>query len=276
MVWVRHTSIFQVTTAPTNLDRAVPHTGGWTESIWCADDVGDEEALRRYRLARRALLPRQAKIIGSRKQNFNLVNGALIPGGAASTGSDFPGNSSYSTDLPQVSLQTVLSNPAYVNTSRQMLRCIPDDQMSFGEFQPSSAFLRLLNTYLGSLRSTNFYFPGRDLDQPKARVLAIAGAAVTVDAVPAGTVADSFVRLLFVKSDTGLPLIGRFRVANVAGNIITLTVAPGGTVTKANGFLRRDVLGFFYIVTSGYTRARVKKIGRPSEGYRGRRSKARA
>lgn len=277
MSWIRNTTIFQLTTNPTDLTRAIPHTGGWSETIWYNDssDAGDLR-IADVRQARRLISPKVVGIVGFRRARYDLTNGVLLPAGARSAGLNLNGNMRYETDLPQVSLQIDYRTGATINTSRQMLRGMPDEIMSSGEYQPDPVFARLMTSYINSIiTAACFFFPGRDLSKPRARVMGLAGAVLTVDAVPAGVVANAMIRFLHCRDSNGNPVKGSFRVLNVVGLDITLATAPGGAITKPNGFIRQDALDFFPYSTGTPTRARVKKIGRPSQGYRGRRSKAR-
>lgn len=283
MPYIRETTIFQVTTAPTDLSRAIPHTGGWSENVWYFSPPGRDSELALMRQKRAVLLPKQAKIIGYRRAQFSITNGQLVPLGAASGSLNIPGNNLYNTDLPQVSLQIDFSAIGPVNVSHQMIRCIPDQFMAFGEYQPNGAFAGAVTQYINSLiTNAAFSFIGRDLTQPLQRVQAIANGAtallsdISVDAVPPGLAVDEMVRLIRVRDDDGNPLVGRFRVTAITGKVVTVTPRIPGILTSPSGFIRRDVLTSFAMQNAEVKRARVKKIGRPSEGYRGRRSKQRA
>jgi hypothetical protein len=122
----------------------------------------------------------------------------------------------------------------------------------------------------------NFGFIGRDLAQASVRVLKIAVNLITLEAIPGtGLAIGDFIRLHRVFDDNNLPVKGAFVVTAIAANIITVQ-GLNATVTEPSGTLRRDLLTFFNYGAIAPIRAVVKKVGRPFEQYRGRRSKTRA
>ncbi len=272
----RLTNIFQVTTAPANLALARAHTGGWSESFWTNLSPAAYNPIWAWQQQKRAiLLPATAAIVGYRTQEYTISGNKLLPGGAASGRQNLPGGSSRITDLPQVSLMLNCATAGSPNTSRLILRGIPDDVMEGGEYQPNAAFQAAVTQLINSMVGFNFGFVGRDLSQASVRVLKIAVNLITVDQIPGtGLAVGDFVRLHRVYDDNNNPVKGAFPVTAIAGNVLTVA-GLDATLTRPSGTLRKDLLQLFSYRSMQPIRAVVKKVGRPFEQYRGRRSKTR-
>lgn len=276
MLVTRLTMIFQLSTTPTDLTSANIHVGGWTESIWTTmNSTGYTAPLNILATKRAIMLPTTAKIVGLRAQAYTIQGNKLLPGGSASTRNNYPGAAGTPNDLPQVALQVSIKSQFGINSSRQMLRGMPDLIMKGGEYQPQQTDKTNFTNYATALKATGFGFVGRDLAQPAVRVENILGGnQIQVSAVPAGLAIGDYVRLNRVVDDSGVPVSGAFRVDAIQGRIIIvfgLVAAVGGP----SGTLRKDLLDFFQNGSVLPIRACIKKIGGPSERYRGRRSKVR-
>jgi len=272
----RLTNIFQVTTAPSNLQLARQHTGGWSESFWTNLTPSAYNPIWAFAQQKRALLlPASAAIVGYRTQEYTISGNKLLPGGATSGRQNLPGSSSRVADLPQVSLMLNCTTSSSPNTSRMILRGIPDDVMEGGEYQPNAQFQSAVTQYINSMIGFNFGFVGRDLTQASVRVLKIAANLITVDQIPGtGLNIGDFIRLHRVYDDVNNPVKGAFPVTAIAGNVLTVQ-GLDATLTAPSGTLRRDLLMLFNYRAMQPIRAVVKKVGRPFEQYRGRRSKTR-
>ena len=102
------TTIFQVTTQPSDPTEANAHTGGWTESFWTLSPYSVIFAPWNALLYARAnLLPIQASAIGYRFQEYSMDKNVLTPKGTQAGPQRFPGRTGILTDLPQVALQIV-------------------------------------------------------------------------------------------------------------------------------------------------------------------------
>lgn len=273
----KFTSVMQLTTAPTNLTRAIPHTGGWTESVWASTNAPAQiAAWLQLQLARRNILPKQATIVGYRVQGYNIAGNRLIPLGTSAVAQNLPGNASFDTDLPQVSVDIKIANAAVSNSARYVLRGMPDSVMVFGEYQPNAAMATRMTQFMNQLTNGFWVIVGRDRTQPTQRVVKILGDQLTLDGVLVGAAENTFIRLLRVYSDSGFPIKGVFRVAAPpVGAVYTLSPSPGLNLGHASGLARIDAIAVSAISQAEVSRARVRKIGRPSQGYRGRRSKTR-
>lgn len=273
----RLTAIFQLTTAPPDLTFSQPHTAGWTESFYTTLNPSGYNTPWNLTLNRRArLLPNQASILGFRTQQFTLTGNKLIPGGATSGKYLYPGNPVLTTDLPQVALELSFTGAGVPNTSRPVLRGIPDIIMQGGEYTPFPAFSAALTQYIASLVGTNFGFVGRDLSQQAIKVQSIVGNVLTTQGPIPGWAVNDYIRLFRVTNLVKVPVKGSFTSTVGAGaNQYVLHGYTGGDC-GASGTVRRDLIAYFNYGAGTFGRALVKKVGRPSQGYRGRRSKSRA
>jgi len=272
----RLTNIFMATTAPTNLATARAHTAGWSESFWTSLNQAGFNAPWTVQQQRRAvMLPPTAAIVGYRIQEYTISGNKLLPGGTSAGRQNLPGSGTLTIDLPQVALQANCASRLTPNSSRLVLRGMPDSIMVGGEYQPTATFQAAFTNFANSMSGLNFGFIGRDLAQASVRVLSIAGNVITVDAIPAtGLVVGDFVRLNRVYGELGNPVKGSFRVTAIAGQTVTVAGLVA-TVTKPSGTIRRDQLTYLNYGQILPIRAVVKKVGRPFEQYRGRRSKSR-
>lgn len=276
MALTRLTNILQLATTPTDLTKASVHVGGWSESFWTLLNPSAYNPLWFVQQQKRAnLLPSSAKVVGFRTQVYTISGNKLLPGGATSGRQNLPGSLGSSADLPQVALMLNCSAQGAPNQSRMILRGMPDPIMIGGEYQPFPAFSGLVTQFVNSMIGFNFGFIGRDLSQASVRVLKIAANIITVEAIPAtGLAVGDFVRLHRVFDVNGLPVKGAFVVTAIAGLNINVQ-GLNATVNDPSGTLRRDLLTFLPYQSISPIRAVVKKVGRPFEQYRGRRSKTR-
>lgn len=272
----RLTNILQVSTVPTDPAQARVHVAGWSESFWTMLDASAYVPLwRAQNLARANLLPLTGAIVGQRSQLYTIAGNKLIPGGSAANRVSVPGSSTGVTDLPQVALQMSARGAGVANSSRLVLRAMPDSVMEGGEYFAGPAFKASVTRWVNTMIGTNFGFIGRDLAQASVSVLLIAANVITVDLIPpTGLAPGDFIRLHRVHDINDDPVIGAFRVTGING--LTITCAGlNATVNAPSGTLRRDRLAFFNYQSIDPIRAVVKKVGRPFEQYRGRRSKSR-
>jgi hypothetical protein len=259
--------------SPANLGVAEIHTGGWSETFWLNVNSNFGAYVAAVASRRALMLGATCRINGYRAQTYTISGNKLTPGGSSAAGLNLPGNSGVLVDLPQVSLSLVASSNGSANSRRFNLRGIPDSQMSGGEYDPSNIFSQYLSNYIAQLANGGAYFPGRDLSQVPVRVMSISLAGVMVtDFAIAGAAPGGFVRFLRVKTLSGLDVIGTYQITAVAGTSITLANWPAATVGQS-GKVRLDLLQLFQINTIEVGRANVKKIGRPFQQYRGRRSR---
>jgi hypothetical protein len=270
------TYIFNVATQPGDLAVANIHTAGWSESYWQPALIpATFPAINALATKRALLLPSTASIVGVRVAQFTISGNRLLPQGASTSSVRFPGNSAFVTDLPQVSLQCSGRSIAGANTSRFVLRCIPDVMMEGGEYKPTPAFSTALTNFFNLLKGGNGWsFLGRVIANPTFRVDSIA-ANVLVSGITLNI--DDYVRFLRVINSQGDAVTGAFRVTAIGGPPVGYTLAglPAGTSVTGSGLCRLDEIALFNFSDVTFKRAGVRKVGRPSESYRGRASRRR-
>lgn len=269
--------LFSVTTNPTNLGTASAHSGGWSESHWSYPSTAILPYIRALALVRSPMLPSQASIIGYRIQNYTITGNKLFPVGSTSGGLLYPGGYTNDMNLPQDGVTLTASGVAVPNATRFTLRGLPDSQIANGEYQPSTAFATAMNTYCARLVADGWGFIGRVKTGLSARVLSIDQntGAVTLNGPVGGQANVDFLRLNRVYDEQGIPLKGAFLITAIAGNVYTCPELKGYAVSKASGTARIDALSFYSYASCQPQRAASRKIGRPFQGYRGRRSRQR-
>jgi hypothetical protein len=285
----RVTYIFQVTTAPTNREAASPHSGGWSESYWCDDPpIINGASLNGTATERAKLLPSQVDIVGYRVAAYSLdsYGNKLVPGGTSTFRKRFPGNTVYGdVDLPQCGLMLGFSVVGQPTAGRITLRGIPDNQITFGEYQPTPQFKAALTNFCNYMVGGGNPWGSmvRDkINYPPVRVLSITPVAPpstlhTLVVSNPGPGSAGFIRLRRVRDDSGKPVSGSFFTAGAGASPWSLQGLPyPTTVSRPNGTAYYEALTFAAFSSLNPSRAVVRKIGSPPEKYRGRRSKRRA
>lgn len=262
--------------APTNLTDAAAHKGGWSESVWVSGDNVNIAAIRELANLRANLLPKTCRVIGYRTQVYTLVGGHFRAGGSSTGDLGYSGNPSYDCDLPQVSLSIKAKGAGTPNNRRFSLRGIPDDQMKFGEYQPTSAFKGNLTRFLRSLTDGTWSFPARDLTLATYGVMSVVNGVLVTD-IDSAFAAGEWVRFLRVKDENGAPVQGVWRINAITNNNnYGLQGFDHSIIVGQSGRVRKDSFTMVTIANADVGRAGVKKIGSPFEKYRGRSSKRRA
>lgn len=267
------TILMQLTTSPPDRTTASPHTGGWSESFWAGAvyPATDQFWLELIR-TRQNLLPTQASIVGYRFGVYTIVGNRLSPGGSSTGRLQKPGQASLETDMPNVALMMAGTTAGAPNSSRFTVKCIPDDMVKFGEYQPNSSFKRSVTAFQTALINGGFGFLGRDLTLPVQRVLSIANNVITLTGVVGAVIGTDSIRLLNVKDVNGKPVQGAFRTTAINGFAYTVIGLTGVTAGES-GSARVERPKVFLFNGLAANRAVVRKIGRPFEGYRGKASK---
>lgn len=272
----RLTYLFAVTTDPQDRSSANPHSGGWSESVWLPNPISASDPLiANFGASRARLLPGESAIIGFRLENYTIFGNKLLPGGTSTGKLNLPGIPARLTGQPQDALQLSGQASAAPNTNHFTLRNIPDGVMSYGEYQPDSTYKGFMTTYTSAIAFGVFGFIGRDRSQPSAVVNQIAGGVVTLAANVGGVANQDFLRLHRVYDNAGNPVKGSYLITAIAGNAYTLQGLPAQAVGKPSGTARLDKIAFYNIGSVTVDRAVSRKVGRPFEAYRGRRSKTR-
>lgn len=271
MSQVKHTMIFEIITG-SDLDPSRRRIGGWSESWYAPTAFPTEFGFLQEK--RSLMLPKQAAIVGQRFQQVDPVAKATL------TSVRYPGPARYDTDNPQQALLCRAASALAANSRQVVIRCMPDDLISLGEYKPDGVWNVFLAEYLQKLIDRTWAFRGRDKSVTVRNVLA-------VGPVPTGNFApfvtdgaltfDVGTQLRFknVREDsTGRLISGTFQCVEktdslhgrIRGWNPLLTICGGGTVTP---------LTYIYppVAITSVGRQVVKKVGRPFTSFRGRQAK---
>lgn len=261
------TMVFSLTTALSNANAPVHRTGGWSESHFI-DNASFTQVRTLFEALcqeRALLLPTGASITGQRYQLINPI------GASQSQATLFPGASGLQTDVPQMALLCRVPTIGARNISRLTLRGIPDQRVVEGEYSPSQGFNTALRRFFTQLSS--FRMEGRDLAAENVPTLRIFANGVYRTQDPNAFAVNSVVRVMRAVRDVdGRTVSGTFVVQTVVdtrnGTLFDWTGGDtrGGTM-RLNGIAYPQLDG----ANAAVSRVVVKKVGRPSAGYRGRR-----
>lgn len=252
------------------------HIAGWTEFVlWNNDSVSSLlAALQTGANNQPGLLPSRAALLG---QNALIIGVRLYQGGAGKGQSfalAYPGDSTAEVDNPQQALLVKVGNVNTGATRRFTLRGVPDPQIQGGEFVPTTGYQTNVNNWMHAL--SNFYFNAIDPTVPPTAILNITAAGL-VTVIPA---AQPFLVNQIVTVNKTLDVNGfkrsfRNTVATVGPlqNQFSITGWPFGACTGGTvGLKTRNIFSMDYN-TMGITRLVTRRVGRPFELYRGRRSR---
>jgi len=274
----RLTMLFQNVTAPTNRTAADPHIAGWSESFYSTSDLTAGAAkIIALITARATILPKTASIVGYRIGFYNIVGRKLQPAGTQTAKYRQVGNIAWETDVPQVSLMFGGNAGGTANTNRFAARCIPDVMVNNGEYQPTTAFSANVQAYIQALLTGGWGFIGRDLTAWQAPISDITAPGVVsfVGAFPVGQPGlGDYLRFHYAYQANSLPITGTYRIGSIdfANNKMTLLGWQGGAMPNVTGFMRWDKIAMNTFSAININRIVVRKVGRPFENYRGRRS----
>jgi len=257
---------------------AVSHLGGWSESVYF---FSDDIAALRNRLytsgawgpglcpARAALLAASGSIVGVRIQKVFPKSGRSQ---TAKVG--FPGVTGNLTDVPQMALNCTIGALTAINVRRFCIRGIPDSMVVRGEYSPSFAFISAITSYFIALG--NFNFPGLDQTENVYDVLTVNAAGIVTTSVANNWAIGNRIHFSSIKKTSGTLIATDQQVLALGPglNQVTLSAWPYGDCT--GGKAQRITINLYLMDTSqaNVDRASVRKVGRPFDQYRGRRSKA--
>lgn len=247
--------------------------GGWSESVYNGVFApATLTSLKALAAARANLLPLRSYVSGLRVQQVD-------PSGPAQTFSlNYPGGGTSGatlSDIPQMALLLRVRGTGVTNVRSMRVAAIPDSQITLGEYKPSSPYTLAMAAYLAELDGWQFR-------------------ATSLTAVPSNLASIAADGTYVLQQDLVIAVGSKVKVKNVQdedgeivrGGVFTVGVYTDSKHGKLNSWTGGAVtLGqmipftiiYPVIITDGQTisRAVVRKIGRPSLGYRGRRSKRR-
>lgn len=268
----KYTMVFELATNTTG-GSIGNRVGGWSESWYKSGDVGAAKIALFKNLCqyRALLLPTSAAVVGQRYQNVD-------PVGPSSTGRvRSPGLSAFGTDVPQLSLLCRIGAVSGANFRQIELRGLPDSLVVEGEYRPQPTFTASLTAYINLLQSDNWQFRGRDLSAPTVPIVTLDQNGAFELSQPLAFGVGDKVQVIRTMDEDGIQSGGFFYIG-------TATSATTGTIKNwiggdnIGGKMR--VAGIVYptvnAATFGITGVAVRKVGRPSNSYRGRRSRKRS
>lgn len=261
------TMVFSLTTALSDPNAPIHRTGGWTENHFVDNNDFSLVRLLFQGLCetRAQLLPTGASITGQRYQRVSPV------GASQSTAVVYPGASGLQTDVPQMALLCRVPTVNARNVSRLTIRGIPDARVVQGEYSPSYAFNTSLRRFFTQL--SQFMMEGRDLSQTAVQILFIQANGNFRTIQPHGLAVNNQVQVIRSQNETTkLYAGGKFVVTAVTDNWAgTLNGWTGGDCR--GGTIRIAANAFYQLngAAAEVSRVVVRKVGRPSVGYRGRR-----
>jgi hypothetical protein len=271
----RYDMLFQLTTAPTQATKAIAHTAGWSESHWRQTLLAqDSPALTRLLRSRASCLPKQGAMIGLRIGNFTIAGNRLLPGQTSIRKFLKPGPATFNCDVPQMALELGGATSG-LNSSKFSVRGMPDNQVVNGEYAPQDAWDQYLQEYMNALTADGWQMIGRVLSNPTYAINGISTTGVCTLKVLVPFVNGTQIRLLRVRDENGFPISGVFNASQVAGSTFVLDNWVQGTVVKGTGSVRVDAIDLFTFTDMEVSRVVTRKVGRPFEQYRGKRSKRR-
>lgn len=271
----KYDTLFQMTTAPSQLADANPHTAGWSEGHWRPNLISvTASAFGAMLVSRARLLPKQASIIGYRISEYEFVGNRMLPKGASAGRIRLPGNTGFETDVPQMALEIGASTGA-ANSTRFAIRCIPDNQIIGGEFSPSVAYKLHVSDYLAGLRINSWSMVGKDFSQPAYGIVSItSGGLLTLKPGAALTAEVDSVLLRGVRNLQGRAVSGAFQLGtSPAANQWNLLGWDQANTVGTVGTVRKDIIALFDLTEAFASRIVVRKVGAPFERYRGKASR---
>lgn len=254
------------------------HEGGWTES-WMSSSsdltttlnflFGSGGVGHGLLQTRATLLPNGASVIGVRLYAGGAGKGALYPAG-------FPGTTG---TLGNVQSALLCAAPSGTQPSVRRFRigCIPDEQVANGEFNPTYAYASALYNYFSFL--SNFGWNG-NTSVPVYQVFNISAAGL-VTQVPNSVFAVGQIVTISGSVDSGgVRRGGKFLVSQTGPNLNQFTITGWTFGATTGGTASQPAKGFSPVGGGGATfpevvRIVARKMGRPFEMYRGRRSRRR-
>lgn len=267
---VKFAMLFQLATNVDSPTAPLRRIGGWSEGAY--DEETTAELIRSnvesLCAKRAAMLPKGGSIIG---QRYQIVGNT---GPAQTVGKVFPGRATAVADIPQMAVQLTCVGTGVINKRKWVAAGIPDDQVKQGEYTPDSVYRTVMGKFIAELEG--FKFKARDHSIARKAILTVAAGVFTFTDDHGYVIGDDIEITGVMVADQRVAKF-RSKVATVpTGKTLTTTIAwPYGNGTDGSA---QKVAAFYpTIAPKGVSidYARTRKIGRPSTGYRGRRSKRR-
>jgi hypothetical protein len=254
------------------------HLAGWSESLWWnANNFATlVNAMKNGYGGLPGLLPARAALLG---YGAGIIGARFYQGGAGrgqSLAFSYPGGLGVETDQPQTAILVKAGPTGAAVTRRFTLRGIPDSNVAWGEFSADTAFSAAIANYFQAISNYSFY--AIDPASPAAPIFNIdATGLVTLNAPTNPFVVNQFVTISKVIDAVGAfhTLTTTVKTIGPQANQFTLTAWPFGPCTAGKAVTKVRSLFQISAATCAVSRVVTRKVGRPFEQYRGRRSKRR-
>lgn len=264
MAICRATMIFRVPTADARV-------GGFSESWYKEGTPADVmRSLMALCLFRAGALPTASKISGQRVQEL---------GSRAITDSEpFPGVIRSTTDVPQMAAQCSVTDAAGLKKKIFMCRGINDDSVESGALVRGGATSIQLGLFMNNLAVNGFQFRSRDTTLPAIKIVSVDANGVFALTGDLAFAVGDFLTAVRVRSQQGRSIVGSFYVSNrVDAQHGTLFGWPTGQTVSLSGSFRKQAFVYPSVAagTGKVSKVAVRKVGRPSDLYRGRATRRR-
>jgi len=268
MAAIKLTMLLQISTNVANPAAAVRRTGGWTESVYY-DGALTPGLMRSFNTlcrTRTNLLGIGGSCVGQRFQQVDPV------GSAQTAKNAFRSTLGLATDTPGQSLQLNSRGAGVANVRRAHLTGIPDACVVNGEFAGNEDWNANYFVFLTNL--AGWKFRARDLTLPKVIVKTVDTDGVVTFASDLALAVGDKVSLYRLKNAFGKFVNGTFTVgAATTLRSVTLLSWTAGACT--DGKAQKFSPIYPAITAAGTVQGLIsqKKVGRPFDQFRGRRSK---
>ena len=246
--------------------------GGETESHYLDTNTfptNGVDLITRLATKRAAFLPKLAQVAGYRWQTI------ADTAGASSAGDLFlPGSAAFPSDLPQAAIKITAQSQNNLNKKEMELRVIPDSVLTSGEFNPSPAFTAAVRAFLNELTTSGWCFRGVKKDASTAPINYIEDTGVFHLTKDLAYNDGDTLQVLRTKNLANRQKGGFYVCVKVGARTGTLVRWDHGLTSGGKLRLAGIVYPPYKFDTNAVAAAEsmVKKVGRPSNGYRGRKS----
>lgn len=263
------TMFIKLTTNLQEPNAAEHRTGGWSESFYTPDctvaEAKDKLLDSAGLCTRRAdLLPQGAVIYGQRWTDMQT-------GASFSQNIQFPGSSSLTNDVPQLSLRYNMTALNGLNKRQITLRGVPDSLIVGGEYQPTTRYQNAITAFNYCLY-LRFVFRGKDKAQASKQIVDVTADGLVTLAVVAGYNVGDLIKIDTRRTADNKKVSGLGFVKTTGPAATQFTIQNWTFGACSNGSAKRDEIAYFQIDNTawGTPLACVRKVGRPTDQYRGR------
>jgi len=270
---IKCTALLRVGTGNEELSLASSRLAGWSESWYYEGSIDGARTMwadgsPNWCNLRARLLPTKSWVVG---QRYQIVDGQGLPqGGAVVSAGVFPGASGLVCDSPSQSLLVAYYGPDGLNVRRWAMRGLPDARQLSGEYNPSDAWTLALNN-LRAFIVTRLLFRAVNHTYVKSNVLQVDGTGLVTTKTDHGLATGQDVFLSRMLDTSTGRSYSTVRVVGTVPTARTFNVAPSlATTIYKGGTARRRGYLFSPVQRTVLERTTVRKVGRPTEEYRGR------